>query len=313
MGQDPLKYFMRQNLFLSFMDTLLVTGASGFLGWNICLAARQQWNVVGLCHSSEIARGVTRVIGDSIDFAGMDRIFREIQPDAVIHAAALSDPNYCELHPSESLRVNVEASEHIAQLCSRNGARCAFISTDLVFDGEQPPYSEKSLVNPVGVYGRHKAEAEKRMSQAFAGLLVCRMPLMFGDAPPAAKSFIHPMIDSLMGGKDLALFVDEFRTPVAAADAARGILSLVGMVTGTVHLGGKVRISRYDFGRVLGECLGLSDPKIAAVFRKDLVMPAPRPADVSLDSSKAFSLGYDPDKPRVALMKCACVKNRGNQ
>ena len=270
--------------------------------------------MAGLCRSHEIAvSGVARVTGDITDFAGIDRIFREIRPDAVIHAAALSDPNYCELHPSESLRVNVEASEHIALSCARYSARCAFISTDLVFDGQCPPYSEKSAANPISVYGRHKAEAEKRMNQAAPGLLACRMPLMFGDAPPAAKSFIHPMIESLLLGKELALFVDECRTPVAASDAARGILSLVSTVTGTVHLGGKVRISRYDFGRVLGECLALTNPKIKPVYRKDVAMPAPRPADVSLDSSKAFSLGYDPGEPRAALMKCACVKNRGNR
>jgi dTDP-4-dehydrorhamnose reductase len=292
------------------MKKLLVTGAGGFLGWNICMAARTRYEVTGLRFTHNIAiEGVSFRRVDITEADELERLFREVRPHAVIHAAAASDPNYCERHPLESARINVDAPRHIARLCAESGARCAFTSTDLVFDGENPPYSEGMEPRPISVYGRQKLEAEQRMRDVYPNVLICRMPLMFGDAPAGAKSFIQPMMESLLNGKELGLFIDEFRTPVAASDAARGILSLLENLTGLIHLGGKVRISRYDFGLLLSECLGILNPPLKRVARKDIVMSAPRPADVSLDSSKACKLGYSPEGPMEALRRLQCVKS----
>jgi dTDP-4-dehydrorhamnose reductase len=291
------------------MKKLLVTGASGFLGWNICTVAKSQWDVVGVSLSHDIlVQGISREQCDITDFTGMDSLFDRIRPDAVIHTAALSDPNYCETHAPESWRINVDASEHIAELCKIYGCRCAFISTDLVFDGNTPPYSEQNPVGPVSEYGRQKVEAEARMNRAYQAMLICRMPLMFGDHPGPAKSFIQPMIDSFLKGTEMSLFCDEFRTPVSGMDAAWGILSLLENHVGIFHLGGKVRISRYNFGLLLGKCLGLASIPVRPVSQRDIKMPALRPKDVSLDSSKAYSIGYNPDGPEIALMKLKCVQ-----
>jgi dTDP-4-dehydrorhamnose reductase len=246
---------------------------------------------------------------DITDANAMDALFHEIRPDAVIHAAAMSDPNYCERNPVPTSLVNVEASVRIAALCAECNARLAFTSSDLVFDGEKPPYSELSEVRPINAYGRQKAQAERSIRSVHPHALICRMPLMFGDTPADAKSFIQPMIESLLSGKELGLFIDEYRTPVAASDAAHGILSMIEISTGTLHLGGKVRLSRYDFGLLLGRSLGIDNPVLRRVSRGDIAMAAPRPADVSLDSSKAFGLGWDPQSPAVALKRLRCVQS----
>jgi dTDP-4-dehydrorhamnose reductase len=239
----------------------------------------------------------------------MDKLFEKVRPDCVIHAAALSDPNYCENHASESRRINVLASEHIARLCKKHGSRCAFTSTDLVFDGEHAPYSERDGLGPANEYGRQKTEAEARMASAYPGMLICRMPLMFGDHPGPAKSFIQPWIESFLAGKEMPLFFDEFRTPVSGRDAATGILLLIENHSGVIHLGGKTSISRYDFGVLLGNILGLKSMPVRRVSQKEVKMAAKRPRDVSLDSSKAFSLGYCPEQPEMALRKLQCVQN----
>jgi dTDP-4-dehydrorhamnose reductase len=293
------------------MRKLIITGASGFLGWNLCRIAQAQWEVIGLSHSHDIASlGITCEKCDITDSPALDKLFDRLKPDAVIHAAAISDPNYCELNVSESSRVNVDASEHIASLCKKFGSRCAFTSTDLVFDGNRPPYAENHTIGPVSTYGTQKVEAETRMLRVYSETLICRMPLMFGDHPGHAKSFIQPMIDLLRHGKELSLFIDEFRTPVSGQDAARGILDLLTTQRGIFHLGGPVRISRYDFGLLLGKCLGLESFTIHPIFQKDVKMAASRPKDVSLASSKAFSLGYCPDEPEKALMKLECINFR---
>jgi dTDP-4-dehydrorhamnose reductase len=285
------------------MQKLLVTGASGFLGWNICSVAKTQWNVTGIFHAHDIPiDGISKLQCDMCDASALEEVFESVRPDAVIHAAAIADPNKCQLHPTVSMRVNVEASENIARLCKKFGAQCAFTSTDLVFNGEKPPYSEQNTVCPVSVYGEHKVEAENRMQSINNDMLICRMPLMFGNHPGPAKSFIQPWIENLRHGKALSLFVDEFRTPVSGEDAARGILLFLTTHTGIIHLGGKVRISRFDFGMLLANRLGISSPQIKPSLQKDIQTAAGRPKDVSLDSSKAFSLGFCPDGPEEALL-----------
>src|SRR5919199_1251663 len=90
------------------MKKLLVTGASGFLGWNLCQLAKQEWDIYGtsFSHSVEIS-GITLQTVDLRNFEELKLIFHEIQPAAVIHAAAQSSPNVCQSHPEESHAINV--------------------------------------------------------------------------------------------------------------------------------------------------------------------------------------------------------------
>ncbi|MEL6461931.1 MAG: sugar nucleotide-binding protein, partial [Cyanobacteria bacterium J06621_15] len=83
--------------------------------------------------------------------------------------------------------------------------------------------------------------------------------------------------------------------------AAEGLLLALEKVQGIIHLGGIEKISRYDFGRLLVEIFEIPNAKIQASLQKDVKMAAPRPSDVSLDSSKAFELGYSPSSLREQL------------
>ncbi len=275
------------------MPRLLVTGASGFLGWDLCQVAACSWQVFGVVFSHPVqVPGATVVQADLTDPASLEALFQRVRPDAVVHAAAISDPNFCQTHPQESWRLNVEASERIAALCARLQVPCAFTSSDLVFDGTKPPYAEEAPVCPISLYGQHKAEAERRMAQAYPEVAICRLPPMFGVPGPASRSFIQPMVKALREGAELRLFVDEYRTPTSARTAAEGILLALGRVRGPLHLGGPQRISRYDFGRLLADVLGCRDARLTPCKQRDVPMPAPRPPDVSLDSSQAVALGF---------------------
>jgi dTDP-4-dehydrorhamnose reductase len=277
------------------MKKLLITGASGFLGWHLCQLAKQEWEIYGtyLSHPLEIS-GIKMLKLNLTNFQELQHIFNDIKPTAVIHTAAHSQPNFCQTHPEESHTINVTASCNIADLCADNSIPCAFTSSDLVFDGLNAPYRETDAVCPVNLYGEQKAIAEAGMLERYPTTAVCRMPLMFGAPTPTAKSFIQPIIETLKSEKELSLFIDEFRTPVSGTTAAKGILLALEKVNGIIHLGGKERISRYDFGKLLVEVFQLPATGLKTCRQQDVKMPAPRPADVSLDSSKAFGLGYKP-------------------
>jgi dTDP-4-dehydrorhamnose reductase len=284
------------------MKKLLVTGASGFLGWHVCQAAAPHWDVYGTVCNHPVAVPQTKVFRlDLTDFAALRHLFHTLRPDAVIHLAAQSQPNWCQQHPDESHRMNVTVAVTMAELCSDRAIPYVFTSTDLVFDGRQPPYTEADPVSPLSLYGEQKAQAEVEILQRYPLAAVCRMPLMFGVVPPPAKSFIQPFIQTLQAGEALKLFCDEFRTPVSGTTAAQGLLLALKSVQGRLHLGGRERISRYDFGRLLAEVFALPTDRLTACRQQDVPMPAPRPADVSLDSAIAFGLGYAPLPLRAAL------------
>ena len=115
------------------MKKLLVTGASGFLGWNLCQHAAQNWQVYGTYFSQKIE--IPKISLFKVDlrkYQEIAKLFQTIKPDAVIHAAAASKPTFCETYPEESYQINVEASLNIARLCYEYKIHCAFTSTDLV-------------------------------------------------------------------------------------------------------------------------------------------------------------------------------------
>lgn len=285
------------------MPKLLVTGASGFLGWNLCQIARDRWDVCATYGRQPIEiAGVQIESVDLTDVAAVERYFDRIAPDAIIHTAAASSPNFCQQQPEASARINVNASQSLAGICAKAAIPLVFTSTDLVFDGTKAGlYLETDRVSPLNIYGEQKVAAERSILTAYPQATICRMPLMFGNAPPTATSFIQPWLKSLRAGEGLKLFVDEFRTPASATTAVQGLLIALQTPGEILNLGGKERISRYDFGLLMAEVFNLDRALITPISQQDLQMAAPRAADVSLDISKAKALGYQPRSIREEL------------
>jgi dTDP-4-dehydrorhamnose reductase len=302
------------------MKKLLITGASGFLGWHLCQLAQENWQVYGVYHtgatpfrdleerafaqiptlSSSYLQGVAL---DLTDRPALTAQFQTLQPDAVIHTAALSSPNACQEQPAHSYAINVTASLHLAELCAVAQIPYVFTSSEQVFNGLNAPYCEADSVSPINRYGEQKVAAEVGILDRHPTATLCRMPLLYGVAP--RPSFIQPFISTLRSGKPLHLFTDEIRTPVSGTAAAQGLLlALDQSLPGYLHLGGKERLSRYEMGLMLVEILQIENAQINPCRQADVKMAAPRSLDVSLDSSLAFSLGYAPRSMREELQRC---------
>ncbi len=277
------------------MKKLLLTGASGFLGWNICREAYKSWEIFGTVFTHPVKiKGVEIVQTDLTRFREFKKVFKEIRPDAVIHTAALSSPDYCQQNKADTRKINVDAPVNIAGLCADSNIPFVFTSSDLVFDGLNAPYKEDDPVCPVNLYGEQKVLAEEGIMKRYTGAAICRMPLMFGDPGPAATSFFKTMVMALREGRELRLFEDEYRTPVSGKTAAQGLFIAMEKIEGIIHLGGTERISRYNFGLLMMGILGIRDARLIRCRQKDMTTAAPRPPDISLDSSKAYSVGFNP-------------------
>jgi len=280
------------------MRKLLLTGASGFLGRHIIQVAQSDWKIIGTYHENvPKEQGEFHQINLS-QKGKVEALFETAKPDAVIHTAALSKAALCEQNPTFSRQINVEATRQIAIQCAKANIPLLFTSTNLIFDGKNAPYREADPPSPLSQYGLQKLEAERVMLLEYPHSTVCRMPLMYGSLSDTNNFFLD-WIHRLENGILLKAFTDEYRTPVHAADAARGLFLLLEKEkTGIWHLGGRASISRYDFAMQMVEVFGFLQANVQPLTQAELNLTAPRPADVSMDSSRAFNLGYSPKLPK---------------
>lgn len=282
---------------------LLITGAGGFLGWHLARAATASWEVYGTLHRQRSAAPrITTLVVDLTDRTALGQLFRDIRPQAVIHAAAAADPEFCERHPGAAFDINVQASSDIAALCAQTDARLVFVSTDIVFDGRSAPYDEQALPSPINVYGRQKAWAEKCVRRRCPHAVICRPALIFGPPAPGGDSFLQPLLAGLRSGRAMPLFVDEFRTPVSVRALSAGLLLAAERTGGILHLGGRQRVSRFAFAHLCAAIFGLDGAPLIPCSQKSANVLASRPPDVALDSRKAAALGFDPHDLATELM-----------
>jgi dTDP-4-dehydrorhamnose reductase len=286
---------------------LLITGASGFLGSWLCEAAQAQWQVTGLYNRKPgNDAAVNWVQADLCELGQLDALIAPLNPQAVIHLAAISNTPYCEAHPTETAKLNVAAAIALAQTCAQQKIPFIFTSSDLVFDGENSPYKENAPVNPQTVYGQQKAQAEAGVMAAWPEAIVARMPLMFGFGKAAPNNFMTRLLEALKTGEPLTLFDDEIRNPLSAKVAAQGLLFAVDLAMnqrhrGLLHIGGPEAVSRYALGIMLAEAQGYSSRQLQACSQDDIALAMARPKNVCTDCALARSLGFSPPSLREQL------------
>ena len=277
------------------------------LGNALCEVAHDQWEIFALYrHRKPKVEGLNLVQVELTDLDALSAVFRQVRPRAVVHAAAASRVDECQVRPDETARINIDVTSHMAQMCADFDCDLVFTSTDLVFSGRNAPYSEPAVPHPVCEYGRQKAAAELLALRYCPQALVCRLPLLFGWGPQTEATFTTQVIDAVVHHRPLTLFVDEYRTPVDVLSAARGLLAMLGRVRGLLHLGGRTRMSRFDMGLMVAEALEIEPTMIRPVRIADVDLPFVRSPDCSLESLTAFGMGYDPT-PFEASLKEAVI------
>jgi dTDP-4-dehydrorhamnose reductase len=275
-------------------NKLLVTGAHGFVAGSVLSQASHDWQIHGISRGEALGcRGNLRWhTCDPLASGALARIFQEVQPQAVIHTAALADIDQCQAQPELARAVNVNFTRTLAALCAESGARLVFCSTDTIFDGEHAPYSEADVPGPVNLYAQTKVEAEQLVSQLSAEVVIARLSLVVGlPVLGAGNSFLARVIATLKQERPVSVPGHEVRTPLDVITAGRALLELAaGDHRGIYHLAGRSRVSRLEMTRAIALRFGFPEDLILDQGTATTPGRAPRPRDVSLDNRKACTL-----------------------
>jgi dTDP-4-dehydrorhamnose reductase len=257
-----------------------ITGAGGLIGNYLV-------RMVGQFAPGFDVVGLTRDQLDLTDASSVRRLFREQQPDLIIHCAAMSKSPACQANPKAARQTNVEATQLLAELAC--DVQLIFFSTDLIFDGRKGAYVETDEPNPLSVYAETKVEAEKFVLSNPRHTVV-RTSLNAGKSNSGDRSFTEEIRNAWRSGKTLKLFIDEYRSPIPAVITARTVWELANINrSGIFHLAGSERLSRCEIGQLLAPLWPELDAKIEPSSLREYE-GAPRPPDTSLNCEKLQKL-----------------------
>ena len=185
---------------------------------------------------------------------------QKVKPNYIVHLAALTDMEYCELHPEDAYATNTGGVQNVALYARDHNIPLVYISTAGVFDGGKDEYVESDTPSPLSVYGKSKYGGEL-VAKTLPKSIVIRAGWMMGGGPKKDKKFINKIIKQIRAGaKELAVVNDKFGTPCYTYDLAQSIRYLLdhdayGVYHGACDGGG----SRADIARFLLESFGLTN------------------------------------------------------
>lgn len=288
---------------------VLITGSNGLLGQKLvhdCL--ERKLSFFGVSSGENRNPDCPSDNYYPLDLTQHDRVEAFLNRERfthILHTAAMTNVDACELNPNDCYEVNHLASQHLFAIAKDHNIHFTLLSTDFIFDGKQGNYSETDVPHPLSVYGKSKWLAEQDLVKSeYTNWAIARTIIVYGKAHHLNKSNIFSwLIHELSQGKEVTLLTDHFRAPTWAVDLSKGCLSIVeNNAKGIYHLCGPETLSIFDIGIRVARYLGVSEQLIKPIDSTILNQPAPRPPRTGFNLSKAqIELNYRPHPIEATL------------
>lgn len=282
---------------------ILVTGSNGLLGQQLVRLLAQQPDVTVVATS----RGANKLAGifpavrfvplDVTDAAQVQQVLAEEQPTHLIHTAALTNADECELHREACWRQNVTAVAHLVAACAAQQIHLTHLSTDFVFSGEAGPLDETAVPAPVNYYGESKLAAERLVQASAGSWAIVRTVLVYGNAHDYGRTNLLTWVhNSLRAEKPIKVVDDQWRTPTLVDDLAQGCWLIVSQqAQGIYHISGAEMMTPYAMALRVADFHQLDHGLIERVDSSIFSQPARRPLRTGFVIAKAQTeLGYQP-------------------
>lgn len=260
--------------------TILVLGCGGMLGEAVYNVFKDRCNLI----TTDIDLNEPWLTYlDMRDKQAVDEAIDRLKPHYVFHLGALTDVEYCELHPEEAYMTNALATENTALACARHDIPMIYIGTAGIFDGAQEYYNDYDKPNPLSVYGKAKYAGEIAVQTFAKKHFIFRAGWMMGGGPKKDKKFVQKFLRQIRQGKtELSAVDDKLGSPTYTYDFANSILTVVNAgIYGLYHSVGLGDCSRYDVAvellKLTGQDKRCTVKKVdSSVWAKEYFAPRPR-------------------------------------
>ena len=261
-------------------SSILFTGATGLLSGYLGPNLEKLGTVIRVARSS--SRGVMGC--NLIDPHEVDKLTKQVRPKYVVHAAALTDVDYCEDNPTDAFNVNCNAVKNPVNALDPN-VYFLYISTDQVYSGVGAPH-EEGAPRPVNTYGRSKLSGERILTDIPNSVIL--RTNFFGNSRTNGKASIDDFfIKKISSREKLSLFNDIIFSPLHMSTLSQLIVELLQKeVTGVFNAGSRYGMSKAEFAIQLASIFGWNLDHAEVVSSDSRIRGAPRPKDMRMDVSK---------------------------
>jgi dTDP-4-dehydrorhamnose reductase len=262
---------------------ILLIGAKGMLGRDLSKILRSSNGTDSLEHFEVIGWDV-----DEIDIRQEVSTFSKIEslrPDILVHLAAYTDVDGCEINPDEAFRVNAEGVKHVAMGAQACGARVVYLSTDYVFDGEKKEaYVESDPPHPLNVYGQTKLKGEQYLQERVSDHLIIRTQWLYGRY---GKNFVSSILRQARERQTLTIVNDQTGSPTYTVDLSKAIRTLIQHdCRGIFHVANREVCTWYTFGQAILNFSRIEGVSLIPISSKELSRRAVRPSYSVLNTEK---------------------------
>lgn len=258
---------------------ILVTGAVGMLGHALIPVLEKHHEVVGL----------TRRDCNLGDQSAVHEIFQVQKPDLVVHLAAYTNVDGCELDPDKARAGNELATLYVAKVAKSVGAALLYTSTDYVFDGRaSSPYLEDAQTNPLSVYGKTKLMGERHVQEIVDRSFIVRTSWLYG---PGGKNFVSTILRLAGESSELRIVNDQRGSPTYTRHLAQKLSELISTREfGIYHVTAQGSCTWFEFASKIVELCGFQGIQVLPISSSECARPAPRPAYSVLANQRLSSL-----------------------
>jgi len=223
------------------------------------------------------------------------KMVEEVKPSILLHLAAETDVDRCEIEPDHAFFTNTIGTQNVALVCQKKDIEMVYISTLGVFYGDKPePYTEFDDPNPINLYGRSKLEGEKIVTSLLNRFYIIRAGWMVGGGPKKDKKFVGKIIRQVNETIKLKAVNDKIGSPTYTFDFSKCLANLIESgYYGLYHCTNKGYATRFDVAKKIIEFLGKSEVTVEPVSSAYFPLPAPRARSEMSKNYKLQMLGLD--------------------
>ena len=278
---------------------ILIVGSNGMLGQSVVSLFKYNNKYELLLASVEDNSVEKELPYSKVDIGKkkeVKKLLLDFYPDFVINLAAYTNVDKCETEKELCWNINVNALEYLAKYCVPTNSQLIHISSDYVFDGENGPYTEQDLPNPISYYGRSKLAGENVIKRFDIPTTIIRTNVLFGATKHGRPDFVKWVVNSLENKNEIKIVTDQINNPTFIDDLSFVIKKICDTSkTGLYHIGGSELLDRFSFTKKIAEYFNLDFGLVTPIITNELNQPAPRPLKSGLINLKAETeLSYKP-------------------